>query len=75
MFVACLRAPGDVAAARVVAREPERWVGRNALAEHARELADAIPRLSGVDLVLDTDRRSPDDVAAELLAAYGNDAG
>jgi hypothetical protein len=74
-FVACLRAPGDVAAARVLAREPERWAGRDALAEHARELAEAIPVLPGVDLVLDTDGRAADDVAAELLAAYGNGAG
>ena len=30
-LVACLRAPGDVAAARVLAREPERWGGRGVL--------------------------------------------
>ena len=69
-LVACLRAPGDVAAARVLAREPERWAGRDALAAHARELAEAIPRLPGVDLVLDTGSRDADDVAAELFAAY-----
>jgi chloramphenicol 3-O-phosphotransferase len=74
-FVACLRVPGEVAAARVLAREPERWAGRRALAEHARELAGAIPLLPGVDLVLDTDGRAADDVAAELFAAYGNGAG
>jgi chloramphenicol 3-O-phosphotransferase len=66
-LVACLRAPGDVAAARVLAREPERWAGREALAAHARELATAIPALPGVDVVLDTDGREPEDVAAELL--------
>jgi len=74
-FVVCLRAPGDVAAARVLAREPERWAGRDALAEHARELAEAIPRLPSVDLVLDTDGRCAEEVAAELLAAYGNASG
>jgi hypothetical protein len=74
-LVACLRAPGGVAAARVLAREPARWAGRGALAAHARELAEAIPRLPGVDLVLDTDGRRAEDVAAELLAAYVNGAG
>ena len=74
-FVVCLRPPGEVAAARVLAREPERWAGRDALAEHARELAEVIPALPGVDLVLDTDGRLADDVAAELFAAYVNGAG
>ena len=34
-----------------------------------RELAGVIPALSGVDLVLDTDGRDEESVAAELLAA------
>ena len=67
--VAALRVPGEVAAARVLAREPERWAGREALAEHARALAGVIPALAGVDLVLDTDSRDEEDVAAELLDA------
>jgi adenylate kinase family enzyme len=66
-FVACLSAPGDVCAARVLAREPERWAGREALAAHARSLASAIPALPGVDLVLSTDGRSAEAVADELL--------
>ncbi len=66
-MVVCLRAPGEVCATRVLEREPERWAGRVALALHARELADVIPALVGVDLVLDTDGRSADDVAVELL--------
>ena len=70
-LVVALRAPGDVCAERVLAREPERWAGREALAAHARELAEAIPALPGVDVVLDTDARSADDVATELYAAYG----
>ena len=74
-FVACLRAPGDVAAARVLAREPERWAGREPLARRAAVLAAQIAALPGVDLVLDTDGRDAEDVAAELFAAYGNDAG
>jgi len=59
----------------VLAREPERWAGRDALAARARELAEALPRLPGVDLVLDTDGRGAEDVAAELFGAYGNGAG
>ena len=71
-FVACLSAPGDVCAARVLAREPERWAGREALAAHARWLASAIPALPGVDLVLSTDGRSAEAVADELLRAAVN---
>ena len=71
-FVVCLRAPGGVCAARVLEREPERWAGREALAAHARALADVIPALPGVDLVLDTDGRSAEAVAGELLRATVN---
>jgi chloramphenicol 3-O-phosphotransferase len=74
-FVAALRAPGDVCAARVLEREPERWAGREPLAAHARVLAEAIPALPGVDLVLDTDGRSAEAVAGELFEAYVNGAG
>lgn len=68
-LVACLSAPGDVCAARVLAREPERWAGREALAAHAHELAASIPALPSVDVVLDTDGRDAEVVAADLLAA------
>ncbi len=74
-LVVCLTAPGDVCAARVLEREPERWAGRSALAAHARVLADVIPALAGVDVVLSNDGRSADDVAAELYEAYVNGAG
>jgi adenylate kinase family enzyme len=70
-LVVALAAPGDVCAARVLEREPERWAGRDALAAHASVLADVIPRLPGVDLVLATDGRSAEAVAAELLANCG----
>jgi hypothetical protein len=68
-FVACLTVPGDVASARVLEREPERWAARESLAEHARELAPQIPRLPSVDLVLSTDGRDEESVAAELRDA------
>jgi hypothetical protein len=71
-LVVALAVPGEVAAARVLAREPERWAGREALAAHARSLASAIPALPGVDLVLSTDGRSAEAVADELLGAAVN---
>ena len=71
-LVVALRAPGDVCAARVLEREPERWAGREALAAHARELASVIPALPGVDVVLFTDGRSAEAVAGELYETYVN---
>ena len=71
-LVVALSAPGDVCAARVLAREPERWAARESLADHARELADVIPALPGVDLVLSTDGRGEEAVASELLDASVN---
>ncbi len=65
----CLRAPADVLAARVGAREPERWPGRAGLVAHARALAETVPAIAGVDLVLDTDGRDAEDVAGTVLAA------
>ena len=70
-LVVALEAAGEVCAARVLEREPEAWAARESLAEHARELASVIPGLPGVDLVLSTDGRSADTVAAELLAHCG----
>jgi adenylate kinase family enzyme len=73
-FVVALDVPGEVAAARVLAREPERWAGREALASHAAELAPVIPALPGVDLVLSTDGRDEASVAAELFDALSVDS-
>jgi len=71
-LVVALEAPGDVCAARVLEREPERWAGREALAAHARALAVVIPALPGVDVVLSTDGRGAEAVAGELLDAAVN---
>jgi hypothetical protein len=68
-LVVALTVPGEVASARVLEREPERWAARDSLAEHAAELAPVIPALPGVDLVLSTDGRDEAAVAAELLDA------
>lgn len=67
-LVICLTAPPELAAQRVADREPDSWPGKPALVEHARELAEAIPRLPGIDLVLSTGGREADDVAAEAQA-------
>ena len=68
-MVVCLSAPRDVVAARVADREPDSWPGKRGLINHARELADAIPSIPGIDLVLPTDGRDPVAVAAEIKAA------
>jgi hypothetical protein len=68
VLAVALAAPPATVAARVLDREPESWAGRQALADHARDLAEVIPRLAGVDLVLDTGGRAPEDVARALRA-------
>jgi hypothetical protein len=74
VLVVCLSASSSLAARRVAEREPDSWPGKLALVEHARKLAHDIPLLPSVDVVVRTDDRSADDVAAEvkeLLAAHG----
>jgi citrate lyase beta subunit len=66
VLVVCLSAPADVVANRVAEREPDRWPGKPALIRHARRLATDIPHISGIDVVIDTDRRDANDVAADL---------
>jgi chloramphenicol 3-O-phosphotransferase len=68
-LVVCLRAPPDVVAGRVADREPDRWPGKQPLIAHARTLALAIPLFDGVDLVMDTDARRPEDVAEQIRDA------
>jgi adenylate kinase family enzyme len=64
--VVCLTAPGDVVAKRVVEREPDRWPGKTDLIEHARRLAAEIPAISGIDVLISTLGRDPDDVASQI---------
>ncbi len=69
-----LSASPDVVAARVDAREPDSWVGKRDLVDHARHLAVSMEQISGVDLRLSTDERDAQDVAVELrdaLHSYG----
>jgi broad-specificity NMP kinase len=67
--VVALRARPETVRARILAREPEHWSGREALAEHAAALATTIPALGGIDLVLDTDGAHPVDVARRVRDA------
>jgi hypothetical protein len=69
-----LNASPDVVAARIDAREPDTWVGKQALIDHARHLAASMEDLSGIDLRVSTAGRDAQDVATELresLRSYG----
>lgn len=64
-----LRAEPATLVERILAREPASWSGLADLVEHAQELAESMPALSGVHLVVSTDGRRPEDVAARIRAA------
>jgi hypothetical protein len=65
--VVLLVAAPEVVAARIDAREPDRWPGKPDLIEHARSLAVSMPRdLAGVDAQILTEGRAAVDVAAQL---------
>ena len=66
VLVICLTAPPDLVAERITRREPDAWPGKDPLVVHARELADSIPAISGIDAVLNTDGRAATDVAADV---------
>lgn len=71
-LVVLLGAAPEVVAARVDAREPDRWPGKPCLIAHARELAVAMPRrLEGVDALIATDERDAQDIAAEVRGLLG----
>jgi hypothetical protein len=67
LLVVCLTASPETVAARIDAREPDRWPGKQPLIERARKLASSIPRVPGIDLVIDTEQRGAEDVAAEIF--------
>jgi len=62
-----LSASAETVAARLDEREPDRWPGKAPLIIRARQLASSTPRLPGVDLIIDTEQRAAEDVAAETL--------
>jgi chloramphenicol 3-O-phosphotransferase len=71
VLVVCLKAAPDTVAARIAQREPDAWPGKQTLIAHARELAESIPSIEGLDAIVDTDDRDPVDVAREIRDALG----
>ncbi len=74
VLVICLCVPSEVAARRVAEREPDAWPGKRALIEHAHQLADQIPSIPQIDVIVRTDSRKVGEAAAEvrgLLSARG----
>lgn len=66
-LVVCLSASPDTVAARIDAREPDRWPGKLPLMDRARKLALLNPGLPGIDIVINTEQRAAEDVAAEIF--------
>lgn len=54
---------------RIVAREPDGWFGLERLLEEAGRLQAVMGSSSGFDLVLDTERLTPGEVAASIRSA------
>lgn len=64
-----LHAPAEVVGARIGAREPDTWPGKQRLTEHARRLAVSMQRLDRIDLRISTEDREAADVATEVREA------
>jgi cytidylate kinase len=74
VLVVCLSAPPDVVAARLEDREPDHWPGKLDLIRRARKLALTMPRVEGIDLVVDTaatDARAAAAQIREAMDAHG----
>jgi chloramphenicol 3-O-phosphotransferase len=69
LLVVCLTAPAEIVAARLAVREPDRWPGKLDLIARARALARAIPRVEGIDVVIDTEAGDAHEVAAQVRDA------
>lgn len=65
-FVVRLEARPATLVDRIVAREPEAWTGLPELVEHAQRLAVSMRDLNGIDLVLTTEGRRAESVAASI---------
>jgi len=68
-FLVRLEAPAATLVERIVEREPASWSGLPGLVEHAQQLATTMPALRGVDLVVSTEGKRAEDVAARIRAA------
>lgn len=69
LLVVCLAARPETLAARLEAREPDRWPGKRDLIARACTLAGVVPRVAGIDLVIDTDAAGIEEVAAQIYTA------
>ena len=74
-LVVCLRASAETLAERLDAREPASWPGKQPLIDRARRLAEKIPNLDGIDLVIDTEAADRDETVARILGAVTAGAG
>jgi cytidylate kinase len=54
---------------RLIEREPATWSGLADLIEHTQVLAETMPTLRGVDLVVSTEGERPEEAAARIRAA------
>jgi broad-specificity NMP kinase len=64
-----LCAPPDVVAARIDAREPDLWPGKQRLIAHARQLAVTMAHLADLDIRVSTDGRDANQAASEVFDA------
>ncbi len=62
-LVVCVTASADTVARRLAEREPDRWPGKAALIAHARSLAQTVPRIDGIDVKLDSEHASAEEIA------------
>jgi broad-specificity NMP kinase len=69
LLVVCLAAPPDVVAARLEGREPDHWPGKLDLIRRAKKLATTMPRVEGIDLIIDTTAADAREVAAQIRDA------
>jgi hypothetical protein len=53
-LVVCLVASAELITQRLQRREPDAWPGKQQLIARARELAEAIPQMAGVDIGIET---------------------
>ncbi len=67
--VVLLVASGDVVAERLADREPDTWPGKQTLIAHARDLAESMTALDGVNIRISTENRAPEDVATDVRDA------
>lgn len=66
VIVICLRAPAELVASRIRAREPDSWPGKAELVTHAMRLAKVIPSIPGIDAVVPSVARTGPELALEL---------